>query len=369
VFGSFLTITITLMHVYVIWRVCTIPFVRRHVPLAGIIGAGSVAWALFFLGRTFGYGGQGAFSGALELAGMNWMASLFLLFLSILTVDIVTGFGFFLPQKAPILRGYGLIAGVMLSLFAIVQGMRPPAIISYDVSIANLPPSADGRVIATLSDLHLGSVLGRRWLDARVRQTMALDPDIIVLLGDIFEGHGLPADDLSPVLRRLTAPLGVYAVLGNHKFHGRGVSSETLLNDAGIQVLRNSWTEPAWGFIVAGVDDFGWNGSGREEYIDSALVNRPPGATILLSHQPRLAEKAAQEGVALMLSGHTHGGQIWPFGYLVARVYPLLAGRYDVGGMKVIVSRGTGTWGPRMRLWRRGEILRITLLKGERSVE
>ena len=215
-FGSVLTVTITLMHVYVFWRVCTISFVRRHISLAGIIGTGAAAWTLFFIGRSIGHGGQGAFSGILELAGMNWMASLFLLFISILTADIVTGFGFFLPKKVPILRGYGLAAGIMLSLFALVQGMRPPAIINYDVSIPDLPPSSDGQVIAALSDLHLGSVLGRRWLDARVRQVQAIEPDMVVLLGDIFEGHGLPVDDLSPVLRRLTAPLGVYAVLGNH---------------------------------------------------------------------------------------------------------------------------------------------------------
>jgi len=83
--------------------------------------------------------------------------------------------------------------------------------------------------------------------------------------------------------------------------------------------------------------------------------------TVLLSHTPWQAEKAANFGASLMLSGHTHGGQIWPFGYLVRRVYPLLGGRYEVAGMPVIVCRGTGTWGPRMRLWRPGEILRVTL--------
>ncbi len=87
----------------------------------------------------------------------------------------------------------------------------------------------------------------------------------------------------------------------------------------------------------------------------------PPGATILLSHTPWQAEKAAKTGTGLMLSGHTHGGQIWPFDYLVKSRYPLLEGRYEVDGMTVIVCRGTGTWGPRMRLWRPGEILSVTL--------
>ena len=80
-----------------------------------------------------------------------------------------------------------------------------------------------------------------------------------------------------------------------------------------------------------------------------------------MAHQPRIMAEAARSGVDLVLSGHTHGGQIWPFGYLVQRRYPLFAGRYEVNGMTVIVTRGAGTWGPRMRLFRRGEILRITL--------
>lgn len=92
-----------------------------------------------------------------------------------------------------------------------------------------------------------------------------------------------------------------------------------------------------------------------------ALANLPNGATVLLSHTPWQADRAAHAGTELMLSGHTNGGQIWPFGYLVQTVYPLLAGRHDIDGMPVLVSRGTGTWGPRMRLWHRGEILKVTL--------
>ncbi|MCJ7596519.1 MAG: metallophosphoesterase, partial [Desulfobacterales bacterium] len=101
------------------------------------------------------------------------------------------------------------------------------------------------------------------------------------------------------------------------------------------------------------------NGQGGEP-ISQALVGRPPGATILLSHTPWQAERIAKAGVGLMLSGHTHGGQIWPFDYLVRSRYPLLEGRYEVNGMTVIVCRGTGTWGPRMRLWRPSEILSVT---------
>jgi hypothetical protein len=120
---------------------------------------------------------------------------------------------------------------------------------------------------------------------------------------------------------------------------------------------------------LAGVDDFTAlrRAADRRDSLSVALTGRPPGATILLSHTPWQAERAASAGVGLMLSGHTHGGQIWPFGYLTGLIYPLLQGRYEVDGTTVIVCRGTGVWGPRMRLWRPSEILRVTLHGREKS--
>lgn len=115
--------------------------------------------------------------------------------------------------------------------------------------------------------------------------------------------------------------------------------------------------------LLAGVENFtARHRSGQGgDIISRTLALRPPGAAVLLSHTPRQAEKISHAGANLMLSGHTHGGQIWPFGYLVRLVYPLLEGRYEVDGMTAIVTRGAGTWGPRMRLWHPGEILRVTL--------
>jgi len=214
-----------------------------------------------------------------------------------------------------------------------------------------------------MSDLHLGSQLGGKWLAKRVAQVQAERPDLVVLLGDIFEGHGASPGTLLPVLRRLSAPLGVWAVPGNHEFYGGVATNMNLISSAGVQVLRNRWIEVRPRLILAGIDDLtAAHRSGRiDDFISQALADRPPGATVLLSHTPWQAETAARSGVNLMLSAHTHGGQIWPLGYLIRIVYPLLEGRYDVEGMPVIVCRGTGTWGPRMRLWRPGEILRITL--------
>ncbi len=357
------------MHIYVFWRAASVPVLKRYIPRKLLIGAGLVLWATFFLGRVYGHQGTSPLANTLELLGMNWMAVLFLLFVSLLAMDLVTGFGFLVPRLAPSIRGIALVAGAVLSLFALVQGVRPPVVQNYEVYLPNLAHEMDGTVLVAMSDLHLGSLLDERWLEARVAQVQAQQPDLVVLLGDLFEGHGKPQGELLPVLRRLSAPLGVWVVPGNHEFHRPHNTSTFLIEEAGFQLLRNCWAEVRPGLVMAGVDDLtASRRSGQSgDPISKALAGRPPGATILLSHTPWQADKAATAGVGLMLSGHTHGGQIWPFGYLVKRVYPLLGGRYEVDGMTVIVCRGTGTWGPRMRLWRPSEILRLKLRTGRKQ--
>jgi predicted MPP superfamily phosphohydrolase len=360
-FGTVLISAITLMHTYVFWRAASVPFVARHVPPNILVGAGVILWVIFFLGRVMGHGGTGALSGTLEFLGMNWMGILFLIFTPLLAMDLLTLFGFLMPRLSPSLRGWALLVGVVLSLIALFQGFRPPVIQKYEVAIPGLPKAMDGTVLVALSDMHLGSQLGERWLAARVEQVNALKPDLVVLLGDIFEGHGAPEDRLIEKLKQLSAPLGTWAVPGNHEFHGGGDMS--LFDAASFTLIRNDWVQIRPGLVLAGVDDLTAarrKGQGADS-VSQALRGLPPGATILLSHTPWQAERAAKAGAGLMLSGHTHGGQIWPFGYLVRSGYPLFEGRYEVDGMTVIVCRGTGTWGPRMRLWRPGEILRVTL--------
>jgi hypothetical protein len=200
-----------------------------------------------------------------------------------------------------------------------------------------------------------------------VAQVQAQKPDIVVLLGDLFEGHGPPSEELLNKLHGLSAPLGVWAVLGNHESYGHIDKRKSLIEVDGFKLLVDSWVEVSPGFVIAGVDDLTVRKrSGQtDDFIAKSLQGRPSGTTILLSHSPLEIDKAADAGVDLMLSGHTHGGQVWPFGYLIKQRYPFFEGLYQVGKMTLIVSRGTGTWGPRMRLWRPGEILRVTLRKGD----
>ena len=362
-FGIILISACTLLHLYVFWRAASVPMAARHVPRKLLFGVGASLWAIFLAARVYGHGGTGPLAGTLELVGMNWMGVLFLTSVSLLAVELLTLFGFLMPRRAPSLRGWALAAAGALSLIALFQGLRPPVVQSYDVTLKGLPDEMDGTVIVALSDLHLGSQLGERWLADRVEEVKAERPDLVLLLGDIFEGHGRPQAELLLTLGRLSAPLGVWAVPGNHEFHEGQGTGMSLMEQAGLHVLRDRWVEVRPGLILAGVDDFTAlrRAGDSRDALSRALTGRPPGATILLSHTPWQAERASRAGVDLMLSGHTHGGQIWPFSYLARLFYPLLEGAYEVGSTTVIVCRGTGLWGPRMRLWRPGEILRVTL--------
>ena len=363
-FMTMMLLAWTLLHAYVLWRAASVPAVARRVPRRVLIGAGVLLWASFFLVRLLGHDASGTAAAVLEVAVMDWMATLFLVSVALLAVDLVTGFGLLLPRLAPRLRGWGFVAGGLLALVAVVQGMRPPVVVPYEVRLPGLPADADGTVVVAVSDLHLGNVLGPGWLAARLAQVRAQRPDMVVLLGDVFEGHGEPGKDAAALIRGLRAPLGVWAVTGNHEYHGGRRGGVTSLDATGLRVLHDRWAEAAPGLVVAGVDDLTSRrrsgGDGASAVLRS-LAGRPPGAVILLSHTPWDAGAAAKAGAGLMLSGHTHGGQVWPFGVLERKIYPLMGGRYEVAGTTVIVCRGTGTWGPRMRLWRPGEILRITL--------
>jgi predicted MPP superfamily phosphohydrolase len=353
------------MHIYVFWRASSVPVIARHLPRGVLWATACILWMSYISARFVGSSVPGGIARFLEVLGASWIGVLFLLLVALLFVDLVTLFGFWQSRIAPSLRGWALVGGGVLSAIALVQGMRAPVVQNYEVQLAGLPASSDGTVLVLASDFHLGTLLGKDWLSARIDQIHAERPDIIILDGDIVEGDDASELQFLPLLRRLSAPLGVWAVTGNHEFHAGGQErGPGLLEDTGFHVLHDRWAEVKPSLILAGVDDLTARRRHGEtgNFIAQALAGRPPGAaTVLVSHTPWDVDVAAKAGVELMLASHTHEGQIWPFGYLVRVNHPFLAGRYEVNGMTVIVCRGTGTWGPRMRLWHRGEIVRITL--------
>ncbi|HVV69990.1 MAG TPA: metallophosphoesterase [Verrucomicrobiae bacterium] len=364
--ARFLTVVLGIwaaMHSYVFWRLSSVPWISAHVP-AWLIGlVGGVLWSSYILARILDARGLQASVWPLEYVAANWIGFLFLLFWSLAAVDIVTLGGWAFPREAPMIRGWAAVVALLLAVIALIQASRPPVLREHEVALKGLPPERDGTVLVAVSDLHLGNLLGRTWLSRLVTRLTAMKPDLLVIAGDLVDGNVGRVEPLLEVLKQLRAPLGVWAVTGNHEFYAGLEKSVQLFRDSGFRVLRDSHEQAAPGLILAGVDDLTARDQlGMENHaVDKALGQRPAGGTIFLSHSPCQAEDAARAGAGLMLSGHTHNGQLWPFNYFVRLQYPLLAGRYDVNGMPVIVCRGTGTWGPRMRLWRPSEILRIRL--------
>ena len=301
-FAVILAVAVTLLQCYVFWRVASVPFVRRHVSPRVLIGVGVALWASYFFSAALERVDTGALATSLELWSMTWLAVLFLMSVALLAVDSVTGFGLLFPRVAPRLRGAALAVGVGLAVLALVQGLRAPVVQIHEVYSRQLPVSLDWAVIVAISDLHLGSLVGATWLAARVEQVQAEKPDLVVLIGDVFEGHGVPAVELLAVLKAMSAPLGKWGVLGNHEMHSGGDANGALFESAGVHLLRNGWIELRPGLILAGLDclSLGPAAGVDGRALAAALAGRPQGPTVLIAHAPPPQELVAGSGVDLL---------------------------------------------------------------------
>jgi predicted MPP superfamily phosphohydrolase len=231
------------------------------------------------------------------------------------------------------------------------------------VALARFPRALDGFKLALLSDLHIGPLLDGRFLEQLVAETNRQRPDLIVLCGDLVDGkvHEIGAQ-LAP-LARLRAPHGVYFVTGNHEYYSGVEDWLPYLQRLGVRVLLNervSIGQAAVSFDLAGVPDFRAGHMGREAP-DLARTLRgrdPERELVVLAHQPVEIANSGALGAGLQLSGHTHGGQLYPFGALTSLVQPYIAGlhRHEDTNTQIYVSCGSGFWGPPMRVLAPAEI-------------
>jgi len=260
---------------------------------------------------------------------------------------------------------------LLASAFAIWWGLTRLVVRRIEVRLPGLPEEMDGFTILQLSDLHLDLVHGREWLQGVVNRANALEPDLIAITGDLAEGTVAQLGGDAEPIGELRAPHGVFFVTGNHEYFHDLQGWLEYLDRAGIRVLRNERVpigRGGAGFDLAGVDDH--DGSrlapGHGPDLTRALERPDPARpVVLLAHQPRIVREAAQHNVGLVLSGHTHGGQIWPFSYLVYLQQPYVKGLVEENGTRLYLSSGTGFWGPPMRLGTTAEMALITLRSGE----
>lgn len=219
--------------------------------------------------------------------------------------------------------------------------------------------------IVQLSDIHIAGLVDATFIKSIVQRVNVLTPDIVVITGDLIDIDVSNAKDALNELKKLQAKYGIYFIVGNHEyFHGieKIISA---VKELGIRVLENENVyigEAGTGFNLAGVYDvFGYRTNAYIPNLHKALLDKQDAPTVLLAHQPRFIEEV-KEGVDLMLSGHTHGGQIYPFRFLVRLLQPYIEGLHQHNeNLQIYVNKGTGFWGPPMRLGASSEITEIII--------
>lgn len=270
---------------------------------------------------------------------------------------------------------YGLgTAAVVLSAIGVSQAVRVPPVKDIDVAIKNLPPQFEGYEILQLTDLHISRLFDEPWTRAVVKDSNALGVDLIVVTGDLIDGSISNRTLDIEALRDLHAPDGVYVIPGNHEYFFDNEAWMQHFVSLGMKPLANSHTlieRDGARFVLAGVTDVTAPKTGfPAPDLKQALKGAPKEAPIiLLDHQPRNAEFSASQGVALQLSGHTHGGMILLLDRVIAQANEgFVSGFYNVDGMQLYVNNGTALWpGFALRLGRPSELTRITLRQASGS--
>ncbi len=365
---------------YYVWRRVVHPLPRpwRTILTVAMI----VLFALFPITTTLRLYAPGL-SMALGWIALPWIALCGLSFFYLLVIDLVRLVGWggrrvlkrsdtpvSLSRRQFLTRVTGgaavTVAGASVAA-GMISARGEHELVDVEIKLAKFPRALDGFTIVQISDLHTGMTIDRAFVQRVVDATMSLEPDLIALTGDLVDGRVADLrDDIAP-LAQLHAPHGVFAVTGNHEYYAGVDEWIAEIKRLGARYLRNERVTIGSGdaaFELAGVDDHGAGAYvGHGEDLPSAMHGRDPRrALVLLAHQPRQVRNAAKYGVDLQLSGHTHGGQIWPWHYLVKlQQGGLLAGRYEYEGTQLYVTRGCGYWGPPVRLLAPLEITRVIL--------
>jgi predicted MPP superfamily phosphohydrolase len=272
--------------------------------------------------------------------------------------------------SAVIVIGMALFA----TLVGYINARRVASVVNVDVPIADLPAGLQGFSIAQISDIHVGPTIRREYVEGIVAAVNELDADAIAITGDLVDGSVRELASHVEPLAQLRAKYGAYFVTGNHEYYSGERAWTKELRRLGVHVLMNEHVvldRGAEKLVLAGVTDYSAHHFDPSQRSDpaAALANAPAdaGAKILLAHQPRSAPAAEAAGFDLQLSGHTHGGQFWPWNFFVRLQQPFTAGLDRLGSLWIYTSRGTGYWGPPKRFGAPSEITRIRLVAAAKA--
>ncbi|MFB8211562.1 metallophosphoesterase [Streptomyces sp. NPDC056010] len=257
--------------------------------------------------------------------------------------------------------GAAAVAGLGTVGYGTYGVLRGPRVKRVTVPLARLPRSAHGFRIAVVSDIHLGPILGRSHTQRIVDTVNRTQPDLIAVVGDLVDGSVADLGPAAEPLAGLRARHGAFFVTGNHEYYSGAAQWVDHVRELGLHPLENARVETG-GFDLAGVNDIGGESEGQGPDFARALGDRDPArAVVLMAHQPVVVDEAVEHGVDLQLSGHTHGGQLWPGNYIAELSNPTVAGLERYGDTQLYVTRGAGAWGPPVRVGAPSDITVVEL--------
>ena len=312
-----------------------------------------------------------------ETVSSTWLIAVIYLLLAVVFFDLVRLLNHwlhFLPEITLFVRritALAVLCGISALFVAGYYRFMHPAVAKIDITVKNEHAPTNSLKIVVVSDLHLGSVLGKNHARRYVNLINAQEPDIVFIVGDMSNGHLQPLIEqrMDEELSQLKAPLGVYAVLGNHEYIGGEIAAtEEFYNSCHIKCLRDEVCEIDNTFILIGRDDRSNRRRLPLEKLCEQVNNEKNLPLILLDHQPFQLEEAVNNNITLMLSGHTHDGQIWPISLIVRSMYEVAHGYKQKENSYFYVSSGLGIWGAPVRIGTRSEVAVVTVFMRKTGV-
>jgi predicted MPP superfamily phosphohydrolase len=310
----------------------------------------------------------------ITLIGSFWLGAMLYLFLSLVFIDLLRLINHYFNLFPQAVRYNAVASGriAAVCVFALVstvlilgyRSARNVEVKQIGITLEELAPENNAFNMVQLSDVHLGTVVGKKRLVGIVDQVNALDPDLVLITGDLVDENVAKLEDMVEPLSRIKSRRGVFAVTGNHEFYAGVDEAVRFMEQAGVTVLRNRYVTIDSILNLVGVDDV----TGQRQFgaknpslqaIMQGMDNSLP--TVLLNHTPVNLEEAEAAGIDLQLSGHTHKGQLFPLNFITDAVYHVHSGYARLGKMQIYVSNGVGTWGPPVRVGAPPEIVQITL--------